>query len=141
MNLTHLAVAMDDETDIQLRYRRLQRFFQVVHFDYDAIAHLIMQIFGFNTGSFYLTLDRINWKGGKKHFNLLVLAVAYKGAAIPIYWLVLNKQGNSNKRERRGQLSRFIDQFGSASIQGVLGDREFIGKHWWGWLSDQMIPF
>ena len=130
MNLTHLSVAMDDETEIQSRYRRLQRFFQFVHFDYDAIAHLIMQMFGFNTGSFYLTLDRTNWKWGKKNLNLLVLAVVYKGAAIPVYWLVLNKQGNSNQRERRAQLSRFIHQFGSASIQGILGDREFIGQYW-----------
>jgi len=34
-----------------------------------------------------------------------------------------------------------MHQFGGASVQGILGDREFIGQYWWGWLSDQMIPF
>lgn len=46
MNLARLAVAMEGEADIQSRYRRLQRFFQQVHFDYDVIARLMMQMFG-----------------------------------------------------------------------------------------------
>lgn len=141
MNLTLLVPAINDATKLESRYRRLQRFFQTVHFDYDAVARMIMQMFGFNEQCFYLTLDRTNWKWGKKNLNLLVLAVVYKGAAIPIYWLVLNKQGNSNQRERIAQMKRFIGQFGKTAIQGVLGDREFIGQHWWAWLTDQHIPF
>ncbi|MDI1231729.1 MAG: hypothetical protein PSU93_11315, partial [Methylobacter sp.] len=46
-------------------YRRLQRFFQEVVFDYDAIARLIMQLFDFYDKAYYLTLDRTNWKWGK----------------------------------------------------------------------------
>ena len=141
MNLARLAVAMGGEADSQSRYRRLQRFFQQVHFDYDVIARLIMQMFGFDTCSFYLTLDRTNWKWGQKNLNLLTLAVVYKGTAIPVYWLVLNKRGNSNQRERIAQMSRFIRQFDRTSILGILGDREFIGQHWWEWLNDQNIPF
>ena len=141
MNLALLVSVISDTTKLESRYRRLQRFFQTVHFDYDAIAQMIMQMFGFNEGMFYLTLDRTNWKWGKKNLNILVLAVVYKGAAIPIYWLVLTKQGNSNQRERIAQMKRFVSQFGRASIQGILGDREFIGQHWWAWLTDQNIPF
>jgi len=58
-----------------------------------------------------------------------------------VYWLVLNKQGNSSQRERIALLQRFIGRFGRRGILGILGDREFIGDHWWQWLSDQDIPY
>jgi len=70
-----------------------------------------------------------------------MLGIVYKGAAIPVYWLVMNKQGNSNQRERIALLQRFIARFGRQGILGVLGDREFIGDRWWQWLSDQDIPY
>ena len=141
MDLSRLAVAMGGTADVTSRYRRLQRFFSEVRFDYDALARLIVCLFGFDRKPFYLTLDRTNWQWGKKNLNLLTLGIVYKGAAIPVYWLVLNKKGNSSQRERMALLKRFVRQFGSGSIQGILGDREFIGQQWWGWLNQQQIPF
>lgn len=58
-----------------------------------------------------------------------------------MYWLVLNKQGNSSQRERIALLPRFIGRFGRRGILGILGDREFIGDQGWQWLSDQDIPY
>ena len=107
MNLTQLALAFASQAAPKSRYRRLQRFFQEAVFDYDAIARLIMQLFDFYEKSYYLTLDRTNWKWGEKNLNILTLGIVYKGAAIPVYWLVLNKQGNSNQRERIALLQRF----------------------------------
>jgi hypothetical protein len=141
MNLTQLALGFASEADPKSRYRRLQRFFQEVVFDYDAVARLIMQLFDFQAKSYYLTLDRTNWKWGEKNLNILTLGIVYQGAAIPVYWLVLNKQGNSSQRERIALLQRFIARFGRRGILGVLGDREFIGDQWWRWLSDQDIPY
>ena len=141
MDLSRLAVAMESGADVSSRYRRLQRFFREVHVDYDALARFIMNLFGFERQSFYLTLDRTNWQWGKQNLNFLTLGIAYKGAAIPIYWLVLNKKGNSSQRERIALLKRFVSQFGSGCVQGILGDREFIGEAWWGWLNQQDIPF
>jgi len=65
MNLTQLAFA--SQAAPKSRYRRLQRFFQEAVFDYDAIAHLIMQLFDFYEKSHYLTLDRTNWKCTQRH--------------------------------------------------------------------------
>lgn len=141
VNLTQLAVGFSSDTDIKSRYRRLQRFFAGVYFDYDAIAHLQMQLFDFNRQKYHLTLDRTNWQWGKTDINILTLGVVYKGSAIPVYWLVLNKQGNSNQRERIALMKRFVSQFGRDGIQGILGDREFIGEQWWGWLKQQRIPY
>ncbi|MCK5354418.1 MAG: IS4 family transposase [Methyloprofundus sp.] len=140
-NLTQLALAFNGSATTESKYRRFQRFFQEVYFDYDAIARLIMEMFDFYRTEYYLTLDRTNWKWGKKNINILTLAVVYKGVAIPIYWLILTKQGNSNQKERIALLKRFIHQFGRHNILGILGDREFIGKLWWKWLTSESIPF
>ncbi len=50
-----------------------------------------------------LIMDRTNWKFGKVHINILMLAVAHKGMSIPILWFLLpkdRKQENSNYRDR-----------------------------------------
>ena len=101
----------------------------------------MMTLFNFLTVPFYLTLDRTNWQWGKMNINILVLAIAYKGVAIPIYWLLLNKKGNSNSRERIALLKRFIKQFGKDKIIAVLADREFIGATWFKWLKKEGIDF
>ncbi len=115
------------QADPKSRYRRLQRFFREVVFDYDAIARLIMAMFDLHDQSYYLTLDRTNWqctqKGikGEKNLNILTLGIVYKGTAIPVYWLVLNKRGNSSQRERIALLQRFIRQFGRSGIPDGSG--------------------
>lgn len=70
-----------------------------------------------------------------------MLAVVYKGIAIPIYWVLLNKKGNSNTRERIALMKRFIKHFGSQNIMRVLADREFIGSDWLKWLQSKNIDF
>ena len=61
--------------------------------------------------------------------------------AIPIYWLLLDKKGNSNTRERIALMKRFIRQFGKQHILGLLADREFIGEDWLKWLKSEGIDF
>ncbi|MBL0230736.1 MAG: hypothetical protein IPP76_08035 [Moraxellaceae bacterium] len=78
---------------------------------------------------------------GQNGHQFLTLAVVYQGVAIPVYWLVLNKKGNSNQRERICLIHRFIRQFGRYNIKGILADREFIGSEWWSWLTENEIPF
>jgi len=141
VNLTQLALGFSSEASPQSRYRRLQRFFAEVVFNYDDIAHLIMSLFDFEAQGYYLALDRTNWQWGKTDINVLTLAVVYQGVAIPVYWLVLNKKGNSNQRERICLINRFIQQFGRDNIKGIIADREFIGGDWWSWLTENEIPF
>lgn len=104
------------------KYRRFHRFFKEVYFYYDAIVRLIMEMFDFYQLQYYLTLDRTNCKQDQ-YLDL------YKGVEVPTYWLILNKQGNSNQKERQ----RFIHQFGCENILGILEGREFIGEQWWKW--------
>jgi transposase len=109
--------------------------------DFNAVAWFIMVLFDFLSCYFYLTFDRTNWKWGKKDINILMLAIAYKGIAIPIYWILLNKKGNSSTRERIALTQRFITQFGKKWITKFLADREFVGKKWFEWLKSENIDF
>ena len=141
VNLTQLALFFPSRALISSRYRRIQRFFHHHRLDYNKVARFVMKLFGFMDTDYYLSLDRTNWKWGKANVNLLVLAVVYRGAAIPVYWLPLNKRGNSNTPERIALMKRFISQFGQHRIQGILADREFIGDKWLGWMLEQNLPF
>lgn len=141
VNLARLAVALEGESLVSSRYRRLQRFFAQMQLDADVLARLVVSIFGWWTQSFYLTLDRTNWKWGHGNLNILTLGIAYRGAAIPLYWTLLDKQGNSDQAERIALVQRFIRQFGRERVLGLLADREFIGEVWWRWLLRQRIPF
>lgn len=100
-----------------------------------------MKLFGFLDTRYYLTFDRTNWQWGKKDINILMLAVVYKGVAVPVYWVLLNKKGNSNTRERIALLKRFIREFGKERIVKFLADREFVREKWFNWLQSEGIDF
>ncbi|MDW8868421.1 IS4 family transposase, partial [Legionella pneumophila] len=81
----------------------------------------------------YLSMDRTNWRWGKKDINILMVSVVYKGIAIPLFWTLLAKRGNSDTRERIEIVQRFITKFGKSMIAGLLADREFVGDNWFAW--------
>jgi len=116
---------------VSSNYRRIQRFIADSQpIDFNRVAWFVVTLFGFLDNDYYLTFDRTNWKWGKKNINILMLAIAYKGIAIPVYWILLNKKGNSSTRERIALTHRFIKQFGKEHIIKFLADREFVGKKW-----------
>lgn len=141
INLTEIAIGFAGDTQPGSRYRRVQRFINSHPINFDSVAWFVMALFGFIDRPYYLVMDRTNWKWGKKNLNILVLAVVYKGVAIPVYWLLLNKRGNSSTRERVALVKRFIRQFGKERLQGVLADREFIGQEWLAWLKSEQVDF
>ena len=141
VNLAKLSCAVFGEARQASRYRRLQRFFSQFPLDYQQIAGFIFKLFLVDGGKWYLSMDRTNWRWGKSDINILMLGVVFKGTAIPIYWTLLDKRGNSDTAERITLLQLFIKHFGKSCIKGVLADREFVGKAWFGWLLKENIPF
>ena len=141
VNLNKIACAISSDAEQASRYRRLQRFFAKFTIDFDMIAGFIFQLFFVPGGKWYLTVDRTNWQWGKSDINILTLAIVFKGIAIPIYWKLLDKKGNSNTAERIALIQKFINQFGKGCIAGILADREFIGNDWFLWLKQERIFF
>jgi hypothetical protein len=92
---------MSSQADITSRYRRLQRFFAEVTIDFEMIAGFIFRLFFVTNGSWYLTMDRTNWKWGKADINILTLGIAFKGIAVPIYWELLDRPRTKDRRFSR----------------------------------------
>ena len=141
VNLTELAFGFLSDATIDSRYKRIKRFFKDFTMDFPLIASWVVQFFGLTNKQLYLSMDRTNWQWGKKNINILMLSITYKGIAIPLFWSLLDKKGNSNTKERIAIMERFIVQFGKDKIAGLLADREFIGSDWFMWLKKERIHF
>lgn len=141
VNLTKIARAMPGNAEQASRYRRVTRFFANYAIDFDVIAIFIFKLFFVHGGTWYLTMDRTNWQWGESDINILTLAIVFKGIAIPIYWELLDKRGNSDTKERIAIVQKFIDRFGKDCIAAILADREFIGNDWFHWLKQYGISF
>jgi len=120
----------------------LQRFFSAMRVPDQTLAKLLM-IFFFaeDDEKLYLSLDRTNWNWGQKPINLLVLSACYQGMAIPLFWVSLDKKGNSDTNERIQLMNTFIECFGVNRIASLLADREFVGEIWFKYLFEKDIPF
>ena len=141
VNLKELACVLSCDAKLESNYRKLQRFFTKVSFDKHSIALLMINLFFEEEKAFYLAIDRTNWRWGKKDINILMLSACYQGASIPLYWVTLNKFGNSDTKERIALMDDFLNGIGVHRIAGFLGDREFIGMQWLSYLITHKIPF
>lgn len=141
VNLSEIAVVFSSKADVNSRYKRLQRFFAKFNIDYTIIARLLFKLFFSDTQKVYLTIDRTNWYWGKQKINIFMLGIAYEGIAIPLFWTCLPKAGNSNIKEQKALINRFLKSFGSSQILGLLGDREFGSGGLFNWLNKKNIPF
>jgi hypothetical protein len=139
-NLAKVAQVFSGKAETASNYKRLQRFLRGFNLDYNQCAKVLAQCFCPN-GSWVLCLDRTNWDFGVTKINFLVLAVAHNGIAIPLFWVLLPKKGNSNTTERQALMDRFLSVFGVEKIAYLTADREFRGKTWLQYLVDQGIPF
>ena len=140
-NLKKLCFAGNTGAKPDSCYRRFQRFFSEFSFSSEQLAVFFMNLFFDAEDEFYLAIDRTNWKYGESNINILVVALVYRGIAIPLHWHLLDKRGNSNTSERIALLDELLEVVDVRRIAGILGDREFIGKEWFEYLQKCGIPF
>jgi hypothetical protein len=140
VNLSHVACHLPGEALHASRYRRLQRFFQHVRLDQDAVARLVIAMLNLHR-PIPLALDRTNWRIGSRDINILVLAVVTRRFRVPLMWTLLTHQGNSATEQRIALMKRYLALFGAQSIQWLLADREFVGSRWMNFLNENNIPF
>lgn len=141
VNLFQLACAFESDAQMESRYKRIKRFFSGFMIDLSCVASWMVKLFGLDKERFYLSMDRTNWCWGKSDINILMLSIVYKGIALPVLWMMLDKRGNSDTSERIALIKKAIDQFGKERIAGILADREFVGKAWFAWLKQEGISF
>lgn len=135
-----LANAFDSPAQAASSLRRIQRFIAPYVLDSDLIAKLIFGLLP-NKEELKLSIDRTNWKFGQTNINIFMLGVTYKGVAFPLLFKMLDKQGNSNCRERIDLVNRFIRLFGTNCIDCLMADREFVGDDWIKFLNENNIRY
>lgn len=140
VSLHKLAAAMPTSVERDSNLRRIQRFIAKYALNFDLVAQMIYSLLPVKTG-LVLSMDRTNWKFGDFNINILMLGVAYKGIAFPLMFSLLPKKGNSNWKERKAIVERFVRLFGSECIDSLVADREFVGKDWIGWLNRNHIRY
>ena len=88
-----------------------------------------------------LTMDRTDWGKRRKHINILSVAVSYKGRAMPLFWIVLNRKGNSSFKHWKQVLTPVIKglqqmEWLSGKPIIVVADREFASPKLAEWLKN-----
>lgn len=141
VSLAELATGFGGKAKVESHYKRLQRFFRGFEINQDAIARLLVRLVPVGDGPWRLAMDRTNWQFGQADVNFLVLGVAWRGVALPLFWTVLDKPGNSDTAERIALMERFLGVFGAGRVAAVLADREFVGEDWFRWLQKNGLPF
>jgi hypothetical protein len=127
VQLPQIATALNGNAALDSNVKRAKRFLE---FDLapELIARFVLSFVP--EGKLVLVMDRTHWKFGLVDLNLLVIAIAHHGIALPIAWVNLGKAGNSNANERRSLLERVLTLIPATRIHGFAADREFIGEAW-----------
>src|SRR4030042_544474 len=90
-----------------------------------------------------LIVDRTDWKKRRQYINILSVAVSYKGRALPLYWMVFGKKGNSSLEQWKQVLFPVIIVLQQMSWLSdktihihVVADREFASPKLAEWLKN-----
>jgi len=144
VNLTLLSTENLTGAKNESCYRRLQRFFLLCVLPQERVARLVISKIPKPSKGWSLSMDRTNWKFGKRHINILTIGIVIHKVAIPIAWKVLpqkTKRGNSNEKQRIVLLGKVLKLMEAQEIHALTMDREFGGEKWLKWLDCQGVGY
>lgn len=144
VNLTILATENLSGAKNESCYRRFQRFFLESALPISAIGRFILGKIPKPEHGWVLSMDRTNWKYGKRHINILTIGIVVNKIAIPIAWKVLpqaTKRGNSNSQQRISLFKDVLAILRAEDIHVLTMDREFGGKEWLKWLDGRGVGY
>ena len=87
-------------------------------------------------GYWIIAIDRTQWKG----HNIFMVSLVWGTHALPIYWEVLKKPGNSDLKTQKRLLGTVLLLFKNYPVL-VLGAREFHSPKLASWLDSRGVSF
>ena len=136
VRLEELARRFPVPIQLRSRIKKLQRFLSLKQFNIKTLWFPILESWikteWQQFEAIYLVIDRSQWRA----INLLMVSLVYDNRAIPIYFSLLPKKGNSNLAQQKPVLQPAIKLLKDYKII-VLGAREFCGVDLARWLSQE----
>ncbi len=120
VNLDKLSSVFANRAKAESSYKRLTRFLREFPVDFDDVARAVVS-WSQIPQPWTLSLDRTNGSFGTVHFNILMLGIVHEGVAFPLFWTMLDKQGNSHSDERIDLLECFERVFPTGLCQSEGG--------------------
>lgn len=144
VNFGQLALVINPLAKRDSNFKRIQRFMKQFCFSRHRFVQWAWSHYG-NQGQWLaLSMDRTNWKFGRININILTIGISWRGTAIPLVWMMLDKRGQSNQKERISLLQSLLDCLNDEQkkrIRYLLMDREFAAHNWLTYLKKQSIHF
>src|SRR4028119_1941851 len=140
VRLERLARVFPYPITTESRRRKLQRFLD--------LPTLTISLIWFPLITYWLTtycrigtrlliaIDRSQWGC----INLFMVSLIWERRAIPLYWSLLPKLGNSNFESQTTNLEQVLQFFSEYKVI-VLGDREFCSVDLGNWLKEKGVSF
>ena len=129
--------AMPGTSTPEAKKKRLGRCVQDQQLDGDFFLTFLISLLP--TGKLILSLDRTNWEHGETPLNLLVLGVVLEGFTLPLVWVALEHGGCSDSATRERLVARLLKSLPARRWKALVADREFVGRHWFTFLSERKI--
>ncbi len=140
VSVEKLATALPVPILFESRRKKIQRFLSQPNWNIKTIWFPIIRAWldsYFTPGQvIYVVIDRTSWGC----INLLMVSVVWEKRAIPIYFELLAKLGNSNLAEQQAAIGQVLPLLKTHKTV-VLGDREFCSVKLANWLREQQAYF
>ena len=141
--LYRLASLFPSGAQIASRYHRIRRFFAGFEFGHNDFARIILAL-AIKAGAkppFILSFDRTEWYLGTVPINIFMVGIVYRQVAFPVLWMMLDKAGSTDAKERIDLLAKAVAFLGTEKIAFVTGDREFVCRDLLSWLHQENIGY
>jgi len=119
--------------------RRIERFFDRHPLCPADVARVVLTLLP-STRPREFILDRTNWKYGQQDVNVLLLAVLWRGVAIPLPFELLPPWGSSDTHLRHTLMDDALCLLKPSALQVLYADREFLGHVWIQGLARRGMP-
>ncbi|WP_013335058.1 IS4 family transposase [Gloeothece verrucosa] len=140
IKLENLAFQFPSPIKEKSRIKKIQRFLPLKQLNIETLWFPIILEWIENQYEtqecLFLVIDRSQWRS----INLLMVSLVYNKRAIPLYFKLLPKKGNSNLQAQKEVLNPVISLLENYKLV-VLGDREFCNVDLARWLGEMKTPF
>lgn len=144
VNFAQLALVLNSSAKVDSNFKRIQRFMKGYRFCQRRFVQFAWSLYGDEGQWIALSMDRTNWKFGRLNINILTIGISWRGTAIPLVWMLLDKAGQSSQAERILLLERLLNcltREQRARICYLLMDREFGAHNWITYLKSKPFGF